>query len=54
MFHPLVDWMLALHQEYSSAYVDNIVIYAISWDQHMSTLRAVLQELRQTGLTANP
>ena len=37
---------------YVDAYVDDIVPHTATWDDHMHTLREVLQKLRQHGLTA--
>ena len=34
--------------------VDNIVPHTVTWDDHVHTLRQVLQKLRQHGLTAKP
>ena len=39
---------------YVGAYVDDIVPHTATWDDHMHTLRQVLQKLRQHGLTAKP
>lgn len=50
----LTDQMLAPHSEYTAAYIDDIVVFIQTWAQHKRALRAVLTELRKTGLTANP
>ena len=39
---------------YVDAYVDDIVPHTATWDDHIHTLRQVLQKLRQHGLTAKP
>ena len=39
---------------YVDAYVDDIVPHTATWDDHMHTLRQVLQKSRQHGLTAKP
>ena len=39
---------------YVDAYVDDIAPHTATWDDHMHTLREVLQKLRQHGLTAKP
>ena len=39
---------------YVDAYVDDIVPHTATWDDHMHTLREVLQKLRQHGLMAKP
>ncbi|XP_014453885.1 uncharacterized protein LOC106739017 [Alligator mississippiensis] len=53
-FQRLMDQILAPHAEYVAAYIDDIVIYTRTWEQHKSALRAILTELRHAGLTANP
>lgn len=54
MFQGLMDHILCNHQEYASAYIDDIIIYSPTWEWHLEDLRAVLQSLRQAKLTANP
>ena len=39
---------------YADAYVDDIVPHTATWDDHVHTLRQVLQQLRQHGLRAKP
>ena len=39
---------------YVDAYVDDIVPHTATWDDHMHTLRQVLQKLKQHGLMAKP
>ena len=39
---------------YVDAYVDDIVPHTATWDDHMHTLRQVVQKMRQHGLTAKP
>ena len=39
---------------YVDAYVDDIVPHTVPRDDHVHTLRQVLQKLRQHGLTAKP
>ncbi|KYO43699.1 hypothetical protein Y1Q_0013688 [Alligator mississippiensis] len=53
-FQRLMDQILAPHAEYVAVYIDDIVIYSRTWEQHKSALRAILTELRHAGLTANP
>ncbi len=35
-------------------FVDDVVIYTDTWDEHMKTLRIVLQKLKDAGLTVRP
>ena len=50
----MMDQILRPHQAYAAAYIDDIIIHSDSWDVHIRQLRAVLEELRRAGLTANP
>lgn len=54
MFQRLIDWVIAPHQGYAVAYIDNIIIYSEGWEQHLRALRLVLQELWLAGLMASP
>lgn len=49
-----MDKVLRPHQEYAAAYLDDIVVHSMSWSQHLQHLSALLQALRDAGLTANP
>lgn len=49
-----MDKVLRPHQDYAAAYLDDIVIHSTSWENHLQHLEAVLQALREAGLTANP
>ena len=52
-FQRLMDRVLRPHQAYSSAYIDDIIIFSGTWDQHLQHLEAVMGALRQADLTAN-
>lgn len=39
---------------FTAAYLDDIVIYSDTWEQHLQHLQKVLQRLQQAGLTINP
>ncbi|XP_029112827.1 uncharacterized protein LOC114912049 [Scleropages formosus] len=53
-FQRLMDRVLTPHAGYAAAYFDDVIIYSPDWSQHLVHLRAVLQALREAGLTANP
>ncbi|XP_058614187.1 LOW QUALITY PROTEIN: uncharacterized protein LOC131528813 [Onychostoma macrolepis] len=53
-FQRLMDVLLRPHQAYAAAYLDDVIIHAESWEEHLERLRRVLMELRRAGLTANP
>ena len=50
-FQRLMDKVLRPHQDYAAAYLDDIVIHSTSWENHLQHLEAVLQALREAGLT---
>lgn len=52
-FQRLTDWVLALHHDYATAYIDNIMVYTKTWDQHVRAVQAVLQEVKQVCLMAH-
>jgi hypothetical protein len=49
-----MDRVLRPHRGYAAAYIDDIVIHGSEWDTHVKQVSAVLQALREAGLTANP
>ncbi|KAG2465187.1 POL3 protein, partial [Polypterus senegalus] len=53
-FQRMMDQILRPHSEYSGAYLDDVVIFSNDWQTHLERLQAILERLRQAGLTANP
>ena len=53
-FQRLMDRVLRPHAAFAAAYLDDVIIHSTSWAQHMRHVGAVLESLRQAGLTANP
>ncbi|CAJ0937379.1 unnamed protein product [Ranitomeya imitator] len=53
-FQRLMDRVLRPHRQYASAYLDDIVIYSMDWETHLQKVQAVIDDLRDAGLTANP
>ena len=53
-FQRLMDRVLRPHAAFAAAYLDDVIIHSNSWAQHMRHVGAVLESLRQAGLTANP
>ena len=53
-FQRMMDVLLSGAGEYSAAYLDDLVVFSSSWPEHLGHLRAVLQRLREAGLTAKP
>ena len=53
-FQRMMDILLDGRQEYAAAYLDDLVIFSETWEEHLVHLRAVLRRLREAGLTAKP
>ena len=50
-FQRLMDQVLQGLEEFSAAYLDDVVIYSETWEEHLEHVRRVLQKLREAGLT---
>lgn len=53
-FQRLMDQVLGECTEFASAYLDDIVIYSTTWEEHLDHLQLVLHRLQGAGLTINP
>lgn len=53
-FQRLMDRVLDSTDAFAAAYLDDIVIYSATWEQHLSHLSEVLQRIKGAGLTVNP
>ena len=50
-FERMMVSLLVGTQDYAAAYLDDLIIFSHSWQEHLSHLRRVLQKLREAGLT---
>ena len=53
-FQRLMDKLLRGLESYAAAYLDDLIIYSTTWDQHLAHIRSVLERLQSAGLTARP
>ena len=53
-FQRLMDHVLRGLEEFSATYIDDVVIFSLTWESHLENVRTVLGQLRQVGLTAKP
>lgn len=53
-FQRLMNVVLKGADRFAAAYLDDIVIYSQTWEEHLQHLTAVIQKLHQAGLTVNP
>jgi len=54
VFQELMQGLLNPHKSFSTAYMDDVVIYSETWSDHILHIDVVLRALRGAGLTANP
>ena len=54
VFQRMMNTLLADIISYAGAYIDDLVIFSTSWDDHLNHLRTVFQKLRAAKLTAKP
>jgi len=52
-FQRLVDEVLRGAQDYAAAYIDDIVIYSKTWEEHVQHLADVFQRIHSAGLVIN-
>ena len=50
-FQRLMDRILKGCEDFAAAYLDDVVIYSISWQEHLRQLEEVLSRIRRAGLT---
>ena len=53
-FQRLMERLLWGLEDFVIAYLDDIIIYSHTWDEHLEHVTKVLDRLRQAGLTAKP
>jgi len=53
-FQRMIDHMLRGMSEFSCAYLDDLIKYSVSWEDHLVHIQAVMDRLRSLGLTVKP
>ena len=53
-FQRLMDRVLRGLDDFAAAYIDDVVIRSLSWEQHLGHIQQVLERLRKANLTAKP
>lgn len=52
-FQRLMDQVLRGCEEWSAAYLDDVVIYSATWEDHLIHLKETLSKIQEAGLTLN-
>ena len=53
-FQRMMDQLTDGLQEYSAAYLDDLVVFSTTWEEHLDHLQTILTRLGEAGLTAKP
>lgn len=53
-FQRLMDSVLSGTDQYAAAYLDDIVVFSNSWEEHLRHLGDVLRRVQEAGLTIHP
>ena len=53
-FQHLMDNVLEGAREYLSAYLDDVVVFTQTWEDHLTHVQEVLRRNQAAGLTVNP
>ena len=53
-FQRMMDMILSGLSEFTNAYIDDIIIFSVTWKEHLLHLSLVLRRLQEAGLTAKP
>ena len=53
-FQRMMDTVLDDIQDFSGAYMDDIIIFSQTWEDHVAHIKCVLDRLRNAGLMAKP
>ena len=52
-FQRLMDKLLKDTRDFAAVYLDDVVIFSESWEDHLHRLHQVLQRIKPAGLTIN-
>ena len=53
-FQRMMDVILQETHDFAAAYLDNVIIYSHTWEDHLCHVSDILQRLQDTSLTVNP
>ena len=53
-FQQMMDQVIRWMHKFASAYLDDLIVFSSTWEDHLSHLRAVLSRLQELGLITKP
>ena len=53
-FQQMMDLLTKDTRNFAAAYLDDLIIYSDTWENHLHHLTIILQQLRKSNLTVKP
>ena len=53
-FQQMMDLITKDKRDFAAAYLDDLIIYSDTWENHLQHLTIILQQLRKANLTLKP
>ena len=53
-FQQMMDSLIKDKHDFAEAYLDDLIIFSNTWEDHMQHLRTILQQLHRANLTVKP
>ena len=53
-FQQMMNSLIKDKHDFAAAYLDDLIIFSITWENHMHHLRTILQQLHKANLTVKP
>ena len=53
-FQRMMDQLIRGLEGFTAAYLDDLVVYSLTWEEHVQHLHSVFERLCKAGLTAKP
>ena len=54
VFQALMEKVLGNYRSFSAVYIDDVLVFLISWEEHLVHVGRVMEVLREGGLTVKP
>ena len=51
-FQRMMDTLIAKYRDFADVYLDDLIVFSKTWDEHLQHVKCILDQLRAAGLTA--
>ena len=48
----MMDTLIAIYRDFADVYLDELIVFSDTWDEHLQHVKRILDQLRAAGLTA--